>query len=176
MELNIPIPEDIQVTVEGNKFTVSKDQQSLDRAFPVRVVSITVKDREVIIKSFSEVARSRAMVGTFRAHVNNMIKGLQDPFVSKLKVCAAHFPMTVKRVGGEVQLQNFLGEKKVRKVKISEDVNVKIEGQDITISASDIEAAGAAASKIEQMTRLCKKDRRVFQDGIFMTEKAGKKI
>ena len=105
-----------------------------------------------------------------------MIQGLQEPFVYKLKVCSVHFPMSVKQSGNEITIQNFLGEKKHRKVKVTTDSEIRIEGQDITVSSHDKEAAGLVASRLEQATRLRKKDRRIFQDGIFITEKAGKAI
>jgi large subunit ribosomal protein L6 len=176
MEKTTTIPEGIQFTVEGNTITAKKGESTLVRLFPLRIVSVSIADGIATVASFNETAKSRAMVGTFIAHLNNMIKGLQEPFIYKLKVCSSHFPMTVKQSGNELHVQNFLGEKKMRRVNVLEGVNVKIDGQVITLSSSSIELAGAVASRIEQATRLNKKDRRVFQDGIFITEKAGKAI
>ena len=42
------------------------------------------------------------------------------------------------------------------------------------IEPADIELVGMTATRMEQLTRVTKRDRRVFQDGIFITEKAGK--
>ena len=176
MKNNVEIPEGIQVTVEGSKISVTSGDKTLNRSFPLRIIKIEVKDNVVTVTSFSDTAKSHAMVGTFLAHLRNMIKGLQEPFTYKLKVCSSHFPMTVKQSGNVLQVQNFLGEKTVRKVKLLDNVTVKVEGQDITVSSTDIEAAGTTAARIELITRLRKKDRRVFQDGIFITEKAGKSI
>lgn len=176
MKAKIDVCEGLQVSVEGNKIMVRKDNQELTREFPTRTLNIAVDNNTVKISSFLDTAKSRAMVGTFKAHIINMIKGLQEPFVYKLKICSVHFPMSVKHSGDEIQIQNFLGEKKARKLKLLDGVDVKIEGQDITVSSSNKEYAGLVASRLEQATRLRKKDRRVFQDGIFMVEKAGKKI
>jgi hypothetical protein len=49
----------------------------------------------------------------------------------------------------------------------------EIDGNKITVSSSDIEAAGKAASRIEIAARVRGRDRRIFQDGIFITDKCG---
>jgi len=172
----LEVPEDIEVSVEGNKVFVNKGDQQLSREFPIRSLAIIIKDKEIKVENKVDNSKSRALIGTFRSHIRNMIKGLQEPFVYKLKVCSAHFPMSVKQSGNEIQVQNFLGSKKPKKVKIPEGANIKIEGPDITITSADIELAGTTATRIEQTTRLRKKDRRVFMDGIYIVEKAGKVI
>ena len=53
---------------------------------------------------------------------------------------------------------------------------VKVEGSEIIIESTNKELAGQAAADIEQLTRITNKDRRIFQDGIYITEKDGKKI
>ena len=53
-------------------------------------------------------------------------------------------------------------------------VEVKIAGTEIVVSAADIELAGITASKIENLCRITNRDRRIFQDGCYITQKAGK--
>jgi len=48
---------------------------------------------------------------------------------------------------------------------------VEIKGNQITISSNNVERAGQTAANIEKATKISKKDRRVFQDGCFITEK-----
>ena len=72
--------------------------------------------------------------------------------------------------------KSFLGETTQRIANIVEGVNVDIKGSEITISSPDIEAAGQTATNIETATRLTGRDRRIFQDGIFITNKHGREI
>ena len=120
-------------------------------------------------------AKTRALLGTFKAHINNMFSGLNEPFVYKLKVCSVHFPMNVQAKGNEIVINNFLGGKKPKIVKIPTGAEVNVDGDIIAIKSIDKELAGIAATRIEQATRLTGKDRRIFQDGIFITEK-GRKV
>ncbi len=82
--------------------------------------------------------------------------------------------MTAKIENNIFELKNFLGGKKLRTAKIPEGVDIKLNGDVIELSSRDIELVGMASARLELLTRVTKRDRRVFQDGIFITEKAGK--
>jgi large subunit ribosomal protein L6 len=74
----------------------------------------------------------------------------------------------------EVIVNNFLGEKVDRKIKLVDGVEVSVKGEDIEITSANIESAGNAAAQIEKGTKVRNKDRRIYQDGIFITEKPGR--
>jgi large subunit ribosomal protein L6 len=117
--------------------------------------------------------KEKRVIGTFAAHISNLIIGITDGFEYKLKICSGHFPMNVKVESEEVVIKNFLGEKVPRRARISSGVSVDIKGDIISVKATDIDAVSQTAARIEQSTRITNRDRRVFQDGCYITEKAG---
>ncbi len=173
MNAELEIPEGIQVDVASSTITVRGPTGELKREFPLCYVKISKEGNK--IKFAVDKPQMRAMVGTWKSHIKNMIAGAKEPYVHKLKVCSSHFPMSVKLQGNELSVQNFCGEHSPRKIKVPKGVKIKIEGDIIVVESSDIELAGKAAMLIEQKVQVKHKDRRVFQDGIYIIEKAGER-
>ena len=48
---------------------------------------------------------------------------------------------------------------------------MSVDGEELTVTGPDIEAVGQTAADIEQLTRINDKDVRVFQDGVYITQK-----
>ena len=111
------------------------------------------------------------MIGTTWAHLKNMIKGVNEDFVYELEICNVHFPMNVKLNDDRVIIKSFLGETTERISKVHPEAKVEIKGSQVTVTSYNIEAAGQTAANLEKATRLTGRDRRIFQDGIFITKK-----
>ena len=173
-ETRVPLNEGININIDNKRVTLSKGDVTLAREYPVALITFKQDKNEIIVTGNTSNAKVRAVVGTFGAHLKNMQKGLEEPFVYKLKITSVHFPMTSKLEGNNFELKNFLGGKKIRKAEIPQGVDVKINGDIIELSSRDIELIGMTATRMELLTRVTKRDRRVFQDGIFIIEKAGK--
>tara|TARA_Y100000310_G_scaffold291519_1_gene319532 strand:- start:336 stop:590 length:255 start_codon:yes stop_codon:yes gene_type:complete len=84
--------------------------------------------------------------------------------------------MNVKVDGDKVVIKSFLGETTERVARIMPGAEVEVKGSQITVKSHDIEAAGQTAANLEKATRLTGRDRRIFQDGIYITSKCGRKI
>jgi large subunit ribosomal protein L6 len=172
----IQIPEGVKVEIEGNKVIVEGKEGKNEREFSTANLIFEKKGNEIIIGDEKSSKKEKRRMNSLAAHVNNMIKGIQEKFEYKLKVCFSHFPITVEVKGNEALIKNFLGEKTPRKAKIPNGAEVKVEKDVIVITSNDVEIAGQAAANFETATRISKRDRRVFQDGIFITSKAGEAI
>ncbi|MBI5148395.1 50S ribosomal protein L6 [Candidatus Pacearchaeota archaeon] len=171
----VEIPKGAQVEINGHSLIVSGEKGKLSRTFKVKMEK---KDDKIIIEVKKGNKREKKNVSSIVAHIKNMLQGVQAYYEYKLQICPVHFPIKVAVSGDkkEVIIQNFLGEVKERKAKIFENVNVEVKGDIITILSTDKEAAGQTAANIETATKIKSRDRRIFQDGIFIIEKAGKKI
>jgi large subunit ribosomal protein L6 len=171
----VEIPEGITVTfdefvtVKGPKGEVTK---KLFHPF----VSMKQKDKEIVIKAKKATKREKKLIFTFRAHLRNMIKGVVEPWVYKMKVCTGHFPMNVSMQGDKLVVKNFLGEKVPRTLKIRQGVKVTVQDKDVTVESVDKESAGNVASDIELLLTIRGRDLRKFQDGIYIVSKAGKDV
>ncbi|WP_048149449.1 50S ribosomal protein L6 [Palaeococcus ferrophilus] len=172
----VAIPEGVSVEVSGNVVKVKGPKGELERELKYPGVKIFTEDGKVIVYKEFPRRRDIAIARTFKAHIANMIKGVTEGFTYKLKVVYSHFPMTVKVQGDEVLIENFLGERAPRRAKILPGVTVKVMGSELIVESIDREKAGQTAANIEQATKVRGRDRRVFQDGIYIVEKAGKPI
>jgi len=172
----IEIPEGIEVEIDGAKVIVKGTEGVNEREFDLANLSLEKKGNEIIIGNKKSSKKEKRRMNTIAAHIRNMIKGIKEKFEYKLKICFNHFPITVEVKGNEALIKNFLGERTPRKVKIPKGAEVKVEKEIITITSPSIETAGQAAANFETATRIAKRDRRVFQDGIFITSKCGEEI
>ena len=158
--------------VEGNKVKVKGSKGELEKSFDVKNnVKLEQAEGKLKVSSESDRRKIKAIAGTIAAHIGNMITGVTKGYVYKLKVVYSHFPVTVKVEGNKVIIQNFLGERTSRIAKIAGKVEVKVEGADVTVSGMDVDEVSRVAANIEQATRISGRDRRVFQDGVWIVSK-----
>jgi large subunit ribosomal protein L9e len=107
-----------------------------------------------------------------------MITGVTKGYKYKMRFCYAHFPINVTCVKDSgkdvVEIRNFLGEKKVRRVHLLDGVNyvrtADVKDQ-IEISGIDIAKVSLSCAQISQTTAVRNKDIRKFLDGIYVSEK-----
>lgn len=152
------------ITVEGPKGTITKKLR-----YPT--VSIKVEDGKVVIGTDKLTKREKKIISTYRAHIKNLVKGVREGFEYKLVVVFSKFPMTVEHKGNEFIVKNLLGEKVPRVMKVPEGVEVDVKGKDIYVRGIDKELVGQCAANIEQLCKVTHLDRRVVQDGVFITSK-----
>jgi large subunit ribosomal protein L6 len=170
----IECPEEISAKIEGNLLIIRKGNEEIKRRLNQNV-KIKVLDKKIIFES-GTTKNKKKILGSLVAHVKNIIKGLNEKFKYQLQVANVHFPMNVSvdKEKNELVVKNFLGEKKDRRIKLVSGVEVKVIKDMIEIESSDIEKAGQCAANIEKGTKVRKRDRRIFQDGIFITKKPGR--
>lgn len=171
--IEVDIPENVTVDVNDRLISVSGEKGSLQRELWYPGITITKTNSSVVVESQSTRRKQAAMVGTFASHIKNMIKGVSEGHTYRMKVVFAHFPVQVKVESGYVSIANFLGEKKPRIARIhGDDVSVSVKGDEILVTGINKEHVGQTAANIEQATRIKGFDPRVFQDGIYLVEKA----
>ncbi|KAL3155830.1 60S ribosomal protein L9 [Trebouxia sp. C0010 RCD-2024] len=189
---DIVIPDDIKMEVKARKIRVTGPRGTLTRDFKHLAVDM-YKTQEDIQPEDEEGEVTKgplklrvdchfgkrkrlAAIRTCTSHVENMIKGVTKGFEYKMRLVYAHFPINanITDEGGIVEVRNFLGEKRVRivkmlpGVKVVRSTNVKDE---LVISGSDIELVSKSAALINMSCHVKKKDIRKFLDGVYVSEK-----
>jgi len=168
MEKELIIPDNVTVDIDNKTVKVTGPKGTLQKQFKYFYdVTIKKKENKLTVTSKSDKKQVRAIIGTIISHVKNMVKGVAEGFIYKMKIIYSHFPVTIKIEGEKLLINNFLGEKVPRIANILGDTKIEVKGQDIILTGSNKEDVGQTCANIEQACRISKYDRRVFQDGIY---------
>lgn len=170
---SIEIPQGITCEYIEKTIFCKKDSLTLSRKIDIPKISVEVKGDSIILKSEKANKNERKIISSYLKHIQNMFKGLNEKFTYKLEACNVHFPMTLKIERNKLVINNFLGEKTPRYAEILPNVDVQIKGTSITITSHDKESAGQTLANFERSTKVKGRDRRIFQDGIFLISRPG---
>lgn len=157
------VPKGVTVTIQGNLITMKGPKGESKRTFS-RDVKVQVNGSAISVEGSSKM-----MVNTALAHLNNMAIGTSEGFSMKLKLIHAHFPMSLIAKGLDVEIKNFLGEKKSRHAKLLGATKLEVKGQDVTIHGPDREHVSQSYANLKTAMKIKDKDGRVFQDGLYPT-------
>ncbi len=167
----IQIPEGITCQYKDEVLTCKKDSAELSKKIRIPEVELKIQGQEISLDCKKGNKLHYKKIMTNIAHIKNMFHGLEEKYIYELEAVNVHFPMAIKSEGQILTINNFLGEKVPRKATILPNVDVEVKGQKITVSSHDKEAAGQTAANLEKAAKLKGRDRRIFQDGIYITNK-----
>lgn len=169
----VKVPSGVTVNVAQGVVKVKGPKGELSRALDHPRVTIHPSSGEVAVTCELARRKEKALVGTFAAHLRNMVQGVQTEWEYRLKIVYSHFPIKTKVTADVFVIDNFLGEKNSRKADILPGVKAKVDGDQVLVTGADLEKVGQTAANIEQACRIRFRDPRVFQDGIYITHKPG---
>lgn len=172
----IELPNNVEARIENSLVRIKGPKGEVSKKLLHPLIKMGMEQNKIRLYADRNTKREKKMMGTFRAHIKNMIRGVTQGYIYEMKICSGHFPMSVSVVKNEFIVKNFFGERTPRKLKLNPDVRVKIDGDIITIESLDKELAGQTASSIEILCRKGRSnfDKRIFQDGIYIIKKGGK--
>lgn len=172
--VRVELPARITARLEGETLFVKGPRGEVHRRVPLGALRVAVEGSTVTVALLVPSVRkkARSLVNTWERHVANMARGVTGGFEARMKVVAAHFPMKVAVKDHAVVIENFLGEKYPRTAVILPGVEAKVDGEFVVLSGPDLERVGQSAANIERTTKIRDYDPRVFQDGIYIIEKA----
>ncbi|MDD5181554.1 MAG: 50S ribosomal protein L6 [Candidatus Nanoarchaeia archaeon] len=168
----IKIPDGAKVELLHNDVKVSGKLGEIKRTFIEPDVKKEIQGGEIILSTVKESRKAKRIIKSYKSIIKSMLIGVIKGYEYKMKIIFTHFPTTAKVEGTKLRIDNFLGERAPRYAKILPGVEIKINKQELVLTGADLCAVSQTAGNIEQTTRVVGKDRRVFQDGIYITEKA----
>ncbi|VEU22361.1 DEKNAAC103320 [Brettanomyces naardenensis] len=175
----IDVPDDVTVTIKarhivvtGPRGTLKKELNHIDVMF--KKISKNLIEAHVHNGDRLHVAKLR----TVRSLVQNMISGVTVGYKYKLRMVYAHFPINVSIANEDgteyVEIRNFLGEKRLRRVTVPKGVEAEISKatkDELIVSGNSVEEVSQTCADIQQICRVRNKDIRKFLDGIYVSEK-----
>ncbi|GMI08097.1 hypothetical protein TrRE_jg7321 [Triparma retinervis] len=172
----IDIPEGVTVQVASRVVTVEGPRGKLCRNFKHSNMDLQLigEGKQLRLDLWFATKKQLACVRTIMSHIDNMMTGVTRGFIYKMRFVYSHFPINVAITGKTVEIRNFLGEKRVRKVELCDGVEY-VRSNDvkdqIELSGNDLALVSLTAARIQQATNIRKKDLRKFLDGIYVSEK-----
>jgi large subunit ribosomal protein L6 len=173
-EVTVAVPSGVTVAVTGREITAKGPLGQIRRPFPSDAIAFHAEKGSVKLTLTIPANRKRAkaLLHTWERHLGNLVGGVTKGFEARMKVVAAHFPMKVQVKDHALLIENFLGEKFPRTAPLIAGVDAKVDGEFVVLSGYDVELVGQSAANIERATRIRDYDPRVFQDGIYIVERA----
>jgi large subunit ribosomal protein L6 len=146
--LPVAIPSGVQVNVQGSDVHVKGPKGEMKRTFSSQI-EIAMEDGQVVIKRKSDNAAERALHGTTRAVIANMVRGVSTGFQVVLEVEGVGYRAEMS--GNDLSL--FVGYSHPVKMPppagISFEVDLKT--RQIKVNGYDREVVGQTAAEIRRV-------------------------
>ena len=140
----VEVPAGVDVAINGKVITAKGKLGSLEYAATEDVV-VTMDDGKVVVTPANETKRARAMWGTARSRVQNMVTGVSNGFTKSLEINGVGYRAAVQ--GKALVLQ--LGYSHDVNYPIPEGIDIKCERPTaIAISGADKQKVGQVAAEI----------------------------
>lgn len=170
-KLPIKIPEKVKVEIKGQEVSLKGAKGELKATFG-RDAKISFTDGHVHVEPANDTQQARAMWGTARAIINNMVKGVTEGFVVNIEVVGVGFRAAVDKG----MLTMSLGYSHEIKYTIPAGIEVKAQQTNITISGADKQLVGQVAAELHRLRRVDPyKGKGVLYQGRKIRRKEGKK-
>ncbi|KAJ1692866.1 hypothetical protein LUZ63_009564 [Rhynchospora breviuscula] len=172
------VPEEVTLKVDAKIVTVEGPRGKLTRSFKhLNLDFQLIEDgKKLKVDAWFGTRRTMAAIRTAISHVQNLITGVTKGYRYKMRFVYAHFPInaSITNDSAAIEIRNFLGEKKVRKVDMLEGVKIirseKVKDE-LILDGNDIELVSRSCALINQKCHVKNKDIRKFLDGIYVSEK-----
>lgn len=143
----IPIPEGVEVTIEGSRITVKGPLGTLSRELESKV-EVVRDDGQLVVQRRGETKAHKAMHGLFRTLVANMIEGVTKGFSKELLIVGTGYK--ARKQGNRLVLD--VGYSRPVIMEPPEGIEVDVpESQKIVVKGIDKERVGNFAASVRRV-------------------------
>lgn len=175
----LDIPANVTVNINARVIKVTGPRGELTKNLKhINVTFRKISDKAIKIIVHNGDRKHVAALRTVKSLISNLITGVTKGYKYKLRYVYAHFPINVNIVDIDgqkyVEIRNFLGEKRVRNVKIFDGVTIEASANqkdELTVTGNSLEDVSQNAADIQQICRVRNKDIRKFLDGVYVSER-----
>ncbi|HPA25667.1 MAG TPA: 50S ribosomal protein L6 [bacterium] len=145
----IIIPEKVEVTVQPDLIIIKGPKGELKQKL-VPSLKISQKEKEISVNvSNPDEKKQRALWGTMRQIISNMIKGVSEGFEEKLEINGVGYKAELK---GENLMLN-VGYSHPVEFKTPKNIKIGVEKNLITITGFDKQLVGETAAQIRKIKK-----------------------
>ncbi len=140
----IEIPAGVKITINGQSVTVEGPKGTLKRDFsPLIAVGWTEDEKSVVCSIKGSTSReAKALWGTTRALIQNMVTGVKDGYEKSLEIVGVGWGA---QVAGQT-LKLSVGYANAVPIEIPTGVSVSVEKQLVKVTGADKQAVGQFAA------------------------------
>lgn len=143
----VTLASGVTVKVNGDEVVVSGPKGNLSlNTKPEVKVSLSDDGKEVSVERVADSRFARAMHGTTRSLIQNMVVGVAEGYTKSLKIVGVGWSANLK--GNQVELN--VGYADTRIVEVPQGITAEVKSQDIKISGVDKQLVGEIAAKIRE--------------------------
>ncbi|WP_016770416.1 50S ribosomal protein L6 [Rickettsia sibirica] len=171
-KLPITIPEGIKIGLNDLEVKISGPKGELSKTFKGNI-AISLAENKLLVKPLAANKNARAMWGTARSIISNMVTGVKEGFKLKLEINGVGYRAMVK--GKYLNL--MLAKSHNTKIEIPSDIKIEMPKQNtIILEGTDKEKLGQFASIIiKQRPPEPYKGKGIKFENQFIPRKEGKK-
>jgi len=148
-KLPVAIPEKVQVEVQPSAVLVKGPKGTLSTVI-TGDVAVTVDNGEIWVKPANDTQRARAMWGTVRSNLSNLVKGVTEGYTRTLEVTGVGYRCSVQKN----VLTLSLGYSHEIKYVLPEGIQCAVDKQTtVVLTGFDKQLVGRVASEIRALRK-----------------------
>ena len=145
-KMPIPVPEKVDVTIDGSTVTAKGPKGELTRSFQP-VINIAREGDDIVCTPANETREANALWGLTRTLISNMVVGVYEGFSKKLELVCVGYRAALK--GKDLEMQ--LGFSHPVLVEAPEGITFEVPSQtEIIVSGPSKETVGQVAANIRK--------------------------